>query len=218
MNSLAQPTSSATLAPPQRSRLVGWSGVASGVALFIVGDKAYFPPSFSAFILLASLVLFLGMIPIAMRLANGLATRGKGNAAGVAGGAGVARAAGIIGIAGAILAAASAILALPRWLSPVPAQILDTSALGVIGLWLLVANMQALRSQLFNRVLAVLGVLAGLSLLLAAVVTWLDLTIGDFGSLVSLVVNLRIFGGYLGEFFYLIWALWLGIWFLVRKR
>jgi hypothetical protein len=35
---------------------------------------------------------------------------------------------------------------------------------------------------------------------------------------VSPLENIRMFGGYLGEAFYIIWALWLGIWLLVRKR
>jgi hypothetical protein len=76
----------------------------------------------------------------------------------------------------------------------------------------------ALRAKLFNRVLAVLGVLAGLGWLLAAVVMWAELALGDLGSLTSTLENLRTLGGYLAELFYLIWALWLGIWLLVRKR
>ncbi|HEX9413093.1 MAG TPA: hypothetical protein VF916_06275, partial [Ktedonobacterales bacterium] len=73
-------------------------------------------------------------------------------------------------------------------------------------------------ARLFNRVLAVLGVLAGLSWLLAAVVMWAELTAGDLGSLTSTLEGVRTFGGYLAEALYLIWALWLGIWLLVRKR
>jgi hypothetical protein len=42
MNSLAQ-TPSVTIAHPRRNRLVGWSAVASGLALIIVGEKPYFP-------------------------------------------------------------------------------------------------------------------------------------------------------------------------------
>src|SRR5262249_24123015 len=159
-------------------------------------------------------VLFLGMIPIGVWIANGSAPRAMGDRASGASGAGVARAAEIIGIAGVLIAVASASLALPRWLPPVPAQELDTSSLRVIGLWLLVANALALRNRLFNRVLAVLGLLAGLGLLLAAVVMWAELTVGDLGGLVSTLENLRVFGGYLAEAFYLIWALWLGIWLL----
>jgi hypothetical protein len=212
MDRLAQPLSSATLAPPRRGRFIGWSAVACGLALIIVGVKPYFPASFGPLILLATLVLFLGMIPIALWIATSLAARGSGN------GAGVARAAEIIGITGALVAAATATLTLPRWLPAVSAQILDTSSLGVIGLWLLVANVLALRARLFNRVLAALGVLAGLGWLLVALIMWAELTAGDLGSLTSTLESLRDYGGYLAELFYLIWALWLGIWLLTRKR
>src|SRR5262249_36287885 len=123
-----------------------------------------------------------------------------------------------IGIAGVLVAVVTASLTLLRWLPAVPAQILDTSSLGVIGLWLLVANLLTLQSHRFNRVLAVLGVLAGLGWLLAAAIMWAELARGDLGSLVAPLEILRTFGGYLAELFYLIWALWLGIWLLVRKR
>ena len=72
--------------------------------------------------------------------------------------------------AGAGVAAATAIFAAPRWLPVVSAQVLDTSALGVIGLWLILANGLAFRTRLFNRILAALGFLTGLGWLLAAVV------------------------------------------------
>jgi hypothetical protein len=218
MDRLAQTARASTAARSQRNRPVGWSAVASGVALIIVGEKPYFPTSLAPLLLLATLVLFLGMIPIARWLASGLAVRDTGDGTQGAGGAGAARVAEIIGITGVLIAAATATLALPHWLPAVPAQILDTSSLGVIGLWLLVANVLALRAKLFNRVLAVLGVLAGLGWLLAAVVMWAELALGDLGSLTSTLENLRTLGGYLAELFYLIWALWLGIWLLVRKR
>jgi hypothetical protein len=212
MDGLAQTARASTVARSQRNRPVGWSAIASGVALIIVGEKPYFPASFSPLILLATLVLFLGMIPIARWLASGLAARDMGD------GPGAARAAEVIGVTGVLVAAATATLALPHWLPAVAAQILDTSSLGVIGVWLLVANVLALRSRLFNRVLAALGVLAGLGWLLAAVVMWAELALGDLGSLTPTLENIRTLGGYLAELFYLIWALWLGIWLLVRKR
>ena len=212
MNSLVHTTSSTTLSPPRRSRGVGWSSVATGVALIIVGEKPYFPASFSLLILLTTLVLYLGMIPVARWIANGAAARDLGD------GARVARAAEVIGITGVLVAAATAALALPRWLPAVPAQVLDTSSLGVIGLWLLVANALALRLRLFNRALAVLGALSGLSWLLAAVIMWAELAAGNLGTLIPTLEAIRMIGGYLAELFYLLWVLWLGIWLLVRKR
>ena len=224
MNTLARTTPSAALAVAQRSRFTGWSAIASGIALLIVGEKPYFPPSFSLLMLLATLVLYLGMMPVIRWIAAGLAARNMGRGAAAASGAsganrpGAARIGEIIGITGVVVAVATALFAQPHWLPAVSAQILDTSALGVIGLWLLVANVLALGARLFNRVLALLGVLAGLGWLLAAVVMWAELTAGDLGSLTSTLEGVRTFGSYLAEALYLIWALWLGIWLLVRKR
>ncbi len=221
MNTLARTTPSAMPSVAQRSRFVGWSAIASGVALVIVGEKPYFPSSLSLLLLLATLVLYLGMIPIARLSAAGVAARDISHgASGVEGanGPGTARIVEIIGIAGVVVAVATAVFALPHWLPAVSAQILDTSSLGVIGIWLLASNVLALGARLFNRVLAVLGVLAGLGWLLAAVVMWVELTAGDLGSLTPTLEGVRTIGGYLAEALYLIWALWLGIWLLVRKR
>ncbi len=221
MNTLAHSTPSAMPSVAQRSRFVGWSAIASGVALVIVGEKPYFPSSLSLLLLLATLVLYIGMIPIARWIAAGLAARDISHrASGVEGanGPGTARIVEIIGIAGVVVAVATAVFALPHWLPAVSAQILDTSSLGVIGVWLLASNVLALGARLFNRVLAVLGVLAGLGWLLAAVVMWVELTAGDLGSLTPTLEGVRTIGGYLAEALYLIWALWLGIWLLVRKR
>ena len=221
MNTLARTTPSAALAVAQRGRFTGWSAIASGIALLIVGEEPYFPPSFGPLLLLATLVLYLGMMPVIRWITAGLAARnmGRGTAAESGGNRpGAARVGEIIGITGVVVAVATALFAQPDWLPAVPAQILDTSALGVIGLWLLVANVLALGTRLFNRVLALLGVLAGLGWLLAAVVMWAELTAGDFGSLTSTLEGVRTFGSYLAEALYLIWALWLGIWLLVRKR
>jgi hypothetical protein len=215
MNTLARTTPSATTSVAQRSRFVGWSAIASGVALIIVGEKPYFPPSLSLLLLIATLVLYLGMLPIVRWVAAGLAARDSSHGAS---GPGTARVAEIIGITGVLIAVATALFALPHWLPAVSAQILDTSSLGVIGVWLLAANVLALGARLFNPVLAVLGVLAGLGWLLAAVVMWVELTAGDLGSLTSTLEGVRTIGGYLAEALYLIWALWLGIWLLVRKR
>jgi hypothetical protein len=211
MNSLAQ-APSATLSQPRRARLVGWAAIASGLALIIVGEKPYFPSAWSLVLLLATLSLYLGMIPIARWMARGLASRDSGDRARVI------RVAEIAGITGAAVAATTALLALPHWLPAVPAQVLDTSGLGLIGLWLLVVNALAFPARLVNRVLAAVGVFAGVSWLLAALVMWGELLIGAQGSLVSALENVRILAGYVGSALYLIWALWLGIWLLVRKR
>jgi hypothetical protein len=211
MDSLAQTAFSAPDARAQRNGFVGWFTIASGVALIIVGEKPYFPASLSLLILSANLVLFLGMIPVAMWLANSTASRAESSA-------GAARTAEWVGIAGVLVTVVTAILALPQWLPAIPAQILDTSSLGVLGLWLLVVTALALHTRLINRVLAVFGAIAGLGWFLAAVVMWVELTFGNLGSLVSTLESVRTLGGYVGEALYIIWALWLGIWLLARKR
>jgi len=211
MNSLAQPFS-ATLAQPQHNRFVGWSAIASGVALIIVAQKPYFPPALSLFLLVGTLAFYLGMIPIARWIARGLAATDSGEQSRII------RATEIAGVAGAAVAAATAILALPHWLPAVPAQILDTSALGIIGLWLIAANALALYLRLYNRVLAVVGALAGVGWLLAALIMWVELVAGDLGSLVPTLETIRTLASYIASAFYLIWAMWLGIWLLLRKR
>jgi len=211
MNSLAQP-SSATMSWLQRNRLVGWFAITSGVALIIVGQKPYFPSSWNLVLLVGTLAFYLGMIPIIRWMAWGLAARETGDVSRVI------RIAEIAGLAGAGVAAITALLALPRWLPAVPAQILDTSALGVIGLWLVVANTLALRVRLYNRVLAILGALAGVGWLLAAVTMWFELMAGNLGSLVSALELFRELGGFVASALYLIWAVWLGIWLLLRQR
>ena len=211
MNTLAHP-SSAPLAQPQRNRLVGWSAIASGVALIIVGEKPYFPPSLSLLLLVSTLAFYLGMIPIARWMARGLAAADSGEQSRII------RATEIAGVAGAAVAAATALLALPHWLPAVPAQVLDTSSLGVIGLWLVVSTVLALRARLYNRVLAVVGALAGVGWLLAALIMWVELIGGDLGSIVPTLETLRTLAGYVASAFYLIWAVWLGIWLLRRKR
>ncbi|HEV8192668.1 MAG TPA: hypothetical protein VGP82_14475 [Ktedonobacterales bacterium] len=211
MNSLTK-TASATLSQPRRERLVGWSAIASGLAFIIAGEKPYFPPSWSLVLLLATLALYLGMIPIVRWMAQGLAASGSGDRERVI------HMAEIAGLAGAGVAAVTAILALPHWLPAVPAQVLATSSLGVIGLWLIVANALVFRVRLFNRVLAILGLLAGVCWLLAALTMWAELITGARGGIVPTLENVRILAGYVGSAFYLIWAVWLGIWLLVRKR
>lgn len=212
MESLAQTSFTAPEARSQRRRGVGWSAIASGVALIIVGEAPYFPSSFGPVLLGASLVLFFGMIPIAIWINSGVVARDSGS------GATLSRVAVLVGIVGIVVSAVVAILLLPRWLPAVQAQIVSTSALGVIGIWLLLANLLALRLRLFNRVLAALGMLAGLGMLLSAVVMWVELSAGNLGGAVATLENIRMFGVYLGEALYIIWALWLGIWLLVRRR
>jgi hypothetical protein len=109
MSSLAQPPS-ATMASSTRNRFVGWSAMASGLALVIVGQKPYFPSALGLVLLVATLVLYLGMVPIARWIASGLVVRDSGDRARVI------RVAEIAGVAGAVIAAATAILALPHWL------------------------------------------------------------------------------------------------------
>jgi hypothetical protein len=87
----------------------------------------------------------------------------------------------------------------------------------VIGVCLIVANALAFRIRLFNRTLAVLGVLAGVNWFLAAFIMWTELITGAQGSLVTTLEALRTFGGYVGSALYIIWAVWLGIWVLIRK-
>ena len=211
MSSMAQP-SSATIASSKRNPLVGWSAIASGLAFVIVGQKPYFPSSLSLVLLVATLALYLGMVPVARWLASGLVARDSGERARII------RVGEIAGVAGAVIAAATAILALPHWLPAVPAQILNTTALGVIGLWLAVSNTLVFRARLYNRVLAVIGVVAGVIWLLVAVVMWTELMTGVSGSVVSTLETFRALGGYIAAGLYLIWALWLGVWLLVRKR
>src|SRR5690348_1332721 len=134
MDSLAQTARPATAAHSQRRRGVGWSAIASGVALAIAGEAAYFPSSLGLALLGATLVAFLGMIPIAMWMHRGVVERDADS------GAALSRVAEIVGVVGMAVSAAIAILVLPHWLPAVPAQLLTTSALGVIGLWLLTAN------------------------------------------------------------------------------
>jgi len=205
MSSLAQP-SSATIASSKRNRLVGWSAITSGLAFVIVGLKPYFPSSLSLVLLIATLAFYLGMVPVARWIASGLVARDSGERARII------RAVEIVGVAGAVIAAATAILALPHWLPAVPAQILNTTALGVIGLWLAVTNALAFRARLYNRVLAVIGVVAGMIWLLIALIMWTELLTG-----VATLETFRALGGYIAAAFYLIWALWLGIWLLVHK-
>ena len=211
MNSLAQP-SPAMMSWLQRNRMVGWSAIASGLLLIIVGEKPYLPSSWSLVPLVGALALYLGMIPIVRWMTQGLAAREGGDVGRVI------RVAEIAGLAGAGVATVTALLALLRWLPAVPAQILDTSALGVIGLWLIVVNALAFRLRLVNRALAVLGVLVGVGWLLAALIMWAELLTGARGSLVSALENVRLLTSYVGSACYLIWAVWLGIWLLIRKR
>ncbi len=211
MSSLAQP-SSATIASSKRNPLVGWSVIASGLAFVIVGQKPYFPSSLSLVLLIATLALYLGMVPVARWIASGLVARDSGERARII------RAGEIACVAGAVIAATTTILALPHWLPAVPAQVLNTTALGVIGLWLAVSNALAFRARLYNRVLAVIGVVAGVIWLLVAVVMWTELVTSASGSAVAVLETFRTLGGYIASGLYLIWAVWLGVWLLIRKR
>jgi len=54
--------------------------------------------------------------------------------------------------------------------------------------------------------------------LLAALIMWVELVAGDLGSLVPTLETIRTLASYIASAFYLIWAMWLGIWLLLRKR
>ncbi len=210
MNTVSAAHSSVALKPSARAWYAGWSALASGgfaiatiVALALaplldegVGD---------ALMLALALVLFLGMIPVAVWLSRSAASA-----------PGVARAAALVGIAGVLGSVAKALLVMLHALPMVSAQILETSALGAIGLWLLVADPLALRSRSLSRALAILGVVAGLGWFLPAAIMWLDLTLGDLGGLTPALEAIRMIGGILAELVYIIWALWLGV-RLVRR-
>ena len=64
----------------------------------------------------------------------------------------------------------------------------------------------------------IIGVVAGVIWLLVAVVMWTELMTSASGSAVAALETFRALGGYIASGFYLIWAVWLGVWLLVRKR
>lgn len=211
MKTVSAAHSSVALAPSAHASYAGWSALASGgSAIATIAALALAPlldeGVANALMLALALVLFVGMIPVAVWLVRGAPVRL----------AGVAVAAGVVGIAGVLGSVAKALLVMPHALPMVPAQILETSALGAIGLWLLVADPLALRSRSLSRALAILGIVAGLGWLLPAMIMWLDLTLGDLGGLTPVLEAIRTFGGMLAELLYTIWALWLGV-RLVRR-
>jgi hypothetical protein len=201
---------------PRRAPRVGWVTIASGLALVIAGEAPYAPSSLDWLVLSTTLLVFLGMIPVVRWLANGQASGQTARDDGA--GPGAARFVSIVGTVGVVAVSAAAVGATLGWLPVVPAAILDTSARGIVGLWLLVANGLALRARRFNRVLAVIGALAGLCWLVGALGMWLELAVGAPGSLLATLETIRQFGGGLAEPGYLIWALWLGIWLLLRRE
>jgi hypothetical protein len=209
MNSLAQSTSTTGRAAPRSGRIAGGLAILSGIALVLLSQQMYLPSSFDLLFFLFTLVYLLGLIPAIQWMARRLAAHDTVNGS---------RGAEFVGLAGVAVAVATAALALPRWLSPVPAQILTTSALGVIGLWFVLANGASFRTRLINRALAVIGVLGGLAWLVVAIVMWIELVSGDLGGLTQALEGIRSIGDYVALAMYLIWALWLGIWLLVRKR
>lgn len=209
MNSLAQSTSTTGQPIPRSGRIAGGSAILSGIALVLLSEQMYLPSSFDLLFFLFTLVFLLGLIPAIRWMGQWLAAHDTGNGS---------RVAEFVGLAGVAVAIATAAVALPHWLSPVPAQILTTSALGVIGLWLVLANGASFRTRLINRALAVFGVLGGLAWPVAAIVMWIELASGDLGGLTQALEGIRSIGGYVALAVYLIWTLWLGIWLLVRKR
>jgi hypothetical protein len=210
MVSLTRTPPTATPALSRRGRYAAWSALASVgliIATIAVLVLAPLPDEVGKMAMAGlSLVFYLGMIPIAVWL--GEPTRPGGAIAPIA---------MVIGIVGVLAAVGSSLLGMPRALPPVPAYELETSALGTIGLWLLIASPLALRDRSLSRPLAILGMLAGAGWLLPAAIMWTGLAIGSMGALTDVLEGIRQYGGYLSVLIYLIWAIWLGIRLLRRK-
>jgi hypothetical protein len=206
MDSLAQVTQMPSGMPAQRTRLIGWLTIATLLGVIVAGEAPYFPTSLSLIVVVGILIMLLGMIPVAIWLGDREAVDGTA----------VARAAEWIGIAGMIGGVLGGVLLLEHWMSASVAQIIQTTSLGAVGLWLILANVLAFRGRLFNRVLAVFGVLAGLGWLTPALIMWIELVVGDLGGLTPTLEAIRA-NAQLLEIMYLIWAIWLGIW-LVRRQ
>jgi len=205
MKTVSAAHSSVALAPTAPTWYAGWSALASGgSAIAMIVALALGPlldeSVANALMVVLALVLFLGMIPIAVWLSRVAASA-----------PGVARAAALVGIAGVLGSVAKAFLVMPHALPMVSAQILETSAFGAIGLWLIVACLIAPLNSSLGRALAILGVVAGLGWLLPAVIMWAELALGALGDLTPVLEAIRTIAGILAELLYTIWALWLGV-------
>ncbi|HET8906032.1 MAG TPA: DUF4386 family protein [Ktedonobacterales bacterium] len=207
MDTLAQVTRPSSGTPVQRTRLIGWLTFATFLGVFIAGEAPYFPSSLSLIVLAGILLMLFGMIPVAVWLGDREA----------AAGAGIARAAEWIGIAGMLGGVAGGTLLLEHWMSGNVAQIIQTTSLGAVGVWLVVANALAFRGRLINRVLAVLGIAAGVGWLVPALIMWVEVSVGDPGGATPTLEAIRVSAEFF-EIFYLIWAIWLGIWLIRRKH
>jgi hypothetical protein len=210
MKTVSAAHSSVALAPTAPTWYAGWSALASGGSAIAMIVALMLGPLLdesvaNALVLVLALVLFLSMIPIAVWLSRVAASA-----------PGVARAAALVGVAGVLGSVAKALLVMPHALPMVSAQILETSAFGAIGLWLIVACLIAPLNSSLGRALAILGVVAGLGWLLPAVIMWAELALGALGDLTPVLEAIRTIGGILAELLYTIWALWLGV-RLVRR-
>jgi hypothetical protein len=207
MDSLAQSAQMTSTAPVQRTRGIGWLTIATFLGVFVAGEAPYFPGSLSLIVVIGSLVMFLGMIPVAIWFGNHESAAGSG----------VARVAEWIGIAGMIGGIVGSVLLVEHWMTGTAPQILETTSLGAVGLWLILANALAFSGRLINRVLAVIGIIAGIGWLVPALTMWVELAAGDLGSFTSTLEAIRNNSQFL-ELAYLIWAIWLGISLIRRKR
>jgi hypothetical protein len=191
-------------------RFAGWSAIACGVATVVALVLAFtlnppLSPVGAALALTPQLVFYLAMIPIALWLWG--ATRASAPTL-----AGIAITGAIVGVAATVL-----VTALPNALFAVTEQIIATTALGAVGVWLILAGVLGRSRDALGRALAAMGMIIGLGWLLPALIMYLDLAVGAVGGLTVVLEGIRGYGGDLSQLLYTIWAIWLGIRLLRRS-
>lgn len=191
------------------TRFAGWSALVCGVATVVALVLAFtlrppLSPTGAALVLTPQLVFYLGMIPVALWLWGATRTSAPTFA-------GIAITCAIVGVAGTVF-----VTALPNVLFAVTEQIIATTMLGAMGLWLILAGALGRSRDALGRALAVMGVIIGLGWLLPALIMYLDLAVGAVGGLTAVLEGIRNYGGYLSQLLYTIWAIWLGIRLLRR--